>query len=135
MTTAPADAQVIGPRTAAGCVAVHGSPALITVRGRLTLRHVPGPPDFESIQRGDEDRPTLILLLPDGICVDDGGDFADASERFATAHVWSLDPAVRRTLQHNIGRQVMITGRAYARNNALHSAPLVLEATALTMTR
>jgi len=103
----------------------------VTAEGRLTLRHMPGPPNFESIRHGDEDRLTLILVLPRTVCIDDGGDFADPKERFKTVHVWSLDPLIHRKLRQSVGRIVQITGDGYARNNALHYAPLVLEAKAV----
>jgi hypothetical protein len=130
--SASVDAQLSGTKTTAGCINVEGASTTVTVQGRLTLRHMPGPPNFESIRHGDEDRLTLILVLPETVCIDDGGDFADPKERFSTVHVWSLDPAVHRKLRESVGKTVTITGDGYASNNALHYAPLVLEAKAVT---
>jgi hypothetical protein len=93
---------------------------------------MPGPPNFESIRHGDEDRLTLILSLPQSACIDDGGNFANPKDRFNTVHVWTLDPAVRRRLRSFVGRTVTVTGKGYAANNALHYAPLVLEAKSVT---
>jgi hypothetical protein len=126
--SASASAQLSGSKTAAGCVAVQGASTAVTAEGRLTLRHMPGPPNFESIRHGDEDRLTLIPALPETVCIDDGGDFADPKERFKTVHVWTLDPVVHRKLKQSVGKIVKITGDGYASNNALHYAPLVLEA-------
>lgn len=126
--SASASAQLSGSKTAAGCVVVQGASTTVTAEGRLTLRHMPGPPNFESVRHGDEDRLTLILVLPEAVCIDDSGDFADPKERFKTVHVWSLDPAVHRKLKQSVGMIVTITGDGYASNNALHHASLVLEA-------
>ena len=104
----------------------------MSAKGRLSLRHMPGPPNFESIARGDEDRLTLILTLPIPACIDDGGDFADPRVRFNTVHIWTLDPVVHRKLRRYVGRTVTITGDGYAGNNALHYAPLVIEAKTVT---
>ena len=104
----------------------------MSAKGRLAIRHVPGPPNFESIARGDEDRPTLILVLPAPTCIDDDGDFADPRARFNTIHVWTLDPVVHKELRRLVGKTVTITGEGYARNNALHYGPLVIEAKKVT---
>jgi hypothetical protein len=126
--SAVVSAQLSGAKTAAGCISVSKPNASVTAKGRLTLRHMPGPPNFESVRHGDEDRLTLILVLPNSVCIDDGGDFADPQHRFQTVHVWSLDPIVHRELRQSVGKIVTIKGEGYASNNALHYAPLVLEA-------
>jgi hypothetical protein len=92
---------------------------------------MPGSPNFESIWHGDEDKLTLILALPRPACIDDGGDFANLKDRFSRVHVWTLKPTLRRKLQSLVGRTVTVTGKGYARNNALHFAPLVLEVTSV----
>ena len=125
---AGAGAQVSGGRTITGCIAVGGERPVMSVQGRLTRRHFPGPPNFESIRGGDEDNPTLILVLPIPICVDDGDNFSNPGVRSRNVHVWTLDANVNRTLLSSVGRRVIITGEGYSRNNALHYAPLVLEA-------
>ena len=125
-------AQLIGKKTTAGCISVGKGGATVIATGRLTLRHMTGPPDFESIKHGDQDRPTLILVLPTLACIDDGGDFADPNTRFRTVHVWSVDPVVHRRLRDAIGKTVTIRGEGYAQDNAFHYAPLVLEAKLVT---
>jgi hypothetical protein len=92
-----------------------------------------GPPNFESVKRGDEDRLTLILVLPLPTCIDDGGDFANPKVQFRTVHVWSIDPIIHRRLREAVGKVVTIVGEGSARNNALHYAPLVLEAKSLSV--
>jgi hypothetical protein len=85
--SASVSGQLSGTTTTAGCIALSKASSTVTAEGRLTLRRMPGPPNFESIRHGDEDRLTLILVLPKSICLDDGGDFADPKERFSTVHV------------------------------------------------
>ena len=116
-----------------GCIALHDGKAGVTAKGRLTLRHMPGPPNFQSLRHGDEDRQSLILLLPVATCIDDGGNFADAKDKFRTVHVWSLDGAIHQRLSGAVGKLVVITGEGYARDNALQYAPLVLEAKKVTV--
>jgi len=126
--SASLSAQLSGTTTAAGCIAVSKASSTVKMEGRLTLRHMPGPPNFESIRHGDEDRLTLILVLPKSVCIDDGGDFAHSKKRFRTVHIWSLDPSVHRKLKQSVGKIVTITGEGYARTNGLQYAPMVVEA-------
>jgi hypothetical protein len=128
-------AQLTAERVVKGCISVAGAQAKVTAEGHLVLRHMAGPPNFASIKQGDEDRLTLILVLPRAACIDDGGDFADPKARFTTIHVWTLDDAVHRELRRLVGRRVKIRGNGYARENGLHFAPLVLEATSVTASR
>jgi hypothetical protein len=97
------------------------------------MRHMPGPPNFESIRHGDEDKLTFILVLPEAICIDDGGSHADPRNRFRTVHVWTGDPIVDRKLRKSVGLTVRITGKEYPMDNAFHYAPLVLEAKAVRL--
>jgi hypothetical protein len=127
--------QLTRTTTTVGCVEVSKARSIVTAEGRLILRHMPGPPNFESIRRGDEDRLTLILVLPKSACIDDGGQFANPKARFTTVHIWSLDPAVHRKLKEAVGKVVTITGEGYARDNALHYAPLVIEAKSVAARR
>ena len=121
-------AQVTGEKTIQGCISVDQSGTQVTAQGRLTLRHMPGPPNFESIRGGDEDRLTLILVLPVPACINDGGDFANPKLKFKTVHVWTLNPALNRKLRASVGRKVTMIGQGYAQSNGLQYAPLVLQA-------
>jgi len=127
LVSAPAFAQLHGEKASNRCIAVQRPDAPVTATGRLTLRHRPGPPNFESIRQGDEDRLTFILILPRPACIDDGGDFADPKARFRMVHVWTLDSHVHWKLRSLVGKTVTVIGNGYAANNALHYAPLVVE--------
>jgi hypothetical protein len=60
-----ATAQLSGETTRTGCIAVERPDAAVSATGHLTLRHMPGPPNYESIRHGDRDMLTLILVLPE----------------------------------------------------------------------
>jgi hypothetical protein len=127
LVSAPAFAQLHGEKASNRCIAVQRPDAAVRATGRLTLRHLPGPPNFESIRQGDQDRLTFILILPWPTCIDDGGYFANPKARFRTVHVWTLDSHVHRKLRSLVGKTVTVIGNGYAANNALHYAPLVVE--------
>lgn len=123
-------AQVTGPQTPAGCIrAVFGErdpQAMLTVSGRLTLQLFPGPPNYESIAAGDVEERTFIVELPQAICIDDNGEFADSSERFVTVQISSSQEALMGVLRASVGRQVTVSGEGFASHTGHHHAPLVV---------
>ena len=121
-----AESQLTGQRTAAGCLRIDGSAPGVSATGRLSLRHYPGPPNYESIATGDADEASFILELPASACIDDGGDFTDPAEPFSTVHVVPNTEAVRRRLRSAIGRRVAVTGEAMAAQTGHHHAPLLI---------
>jgi hypothetical protein len=121
-----AAAQVEGPRTASGCIDLSRASSTFSAEGRLTLRHFAGPPNYESIARGDADESAFILELAESVCLDDGGDFADPAERVRFVQVAANAEAVRRRLRAAVGRRVLVSGEAFAAHTGHHHAPLVL---------
>lgn len=111
---------------------VQGSPpdVLVTLAGRLTLQTFAGPPNYESIERGDSEEKVFILELPRRICFEDG-EFADGSERFDRVQVHAMEPELIRTLRQAVGRDVTVAGRAVGAHTGHHHAPMVLFAGAV----
>jgi hypothetical protein len=102
-----------------------GSP--ITATGKLSMRHFPGPPNYVSARKGDEDDLVIILSLPKPACINDR-EFDSEHRPFRTIHVWTTDERLRARLHRLVGRTVSITGDGYAAHTAHHRAPLVLDA-------
>ena len=125
-------AQVTGHRTTDGCVSVAGASS-VTAEGRLTLRRFAGPPNYENIAAGDAEERTFILRLPRSACIDDGGEFADPRERFATVHVSPSEEALLAVLSAAIGRHVIVSGQGFAAHTGHHHAPLVVLADRITV--
>lgn len=129
----PAVAQVRGFTTSAGCISVANSTSRVTVSGRLTLQLFPGPPNYESIASGDAEESTFIVELPYAVCIDDGGDFADPSERFVTVHVSGNEDVFLNVLRAAVGRKVIVEGEGFASHTGHHHAPLVVLADRITV--
>ena len=126
-------AQVAGERAASGCVSLGAPQSRVSATGRLTLRRFAGAPNHRSIAAGDAPERTFILELPSSACIDDGGDFANPSERFATVHVSARDPALLRALRAARGRRVTVSGEGVASHTGHHRAPLVILADRVTV--
>ena len=133
LTAQPSLAQVSGPRASGGCIDVSATDAEVSVQGRLTRQIFPGPPNYESIAAGDAEERIFIVELPGEVCVDDGGDFADPSERFITVHVSSSDQVLMDVLGAAVGRRVTVVGNGFASHTGHHHAPLVVLASQVTV--
>lgn len=131
--SASAGAQLTGPQTPARCLDLRGGGPGLSAEGRLSVRHFAGPPHYESIAAGDAVRRVFVLELPAAACIDDGGEFADSSERFAIVHLTSGDERVLAALRGALGRRISVTGEGFASNNGLHHAPLVLMVASVTV--
>lgn len=126
-------AQVNGPKTPDGCVRVSDPQSTVVVSGRLTLQLFPGVPNFESIAAGDAEERTFIVELPSAACIDDGGDFAEPTEKFVTVQVSGERDSLSNVLTAAVGRQVVIEGEGFASHTGHHHAPLVVMAEQVTV--
>jgi hypothetical protein len=129
----PKNDRVEGVEKSAPCIDASSEKNQISLSGKLTSQIFAGPPNFESIAGGDSEIKAFILQLPETICVFDGGFFAEPSERIATVHVSSSDEVILKVLTESIGRNVKISGKAFAAHTAHHRAPLVLMAESVTV--
>lgn len=114
------------------CIDLRKSDAKATVSGKLTSRMFAGPPNYESIAKGDAKEGALILELPRPMCANDG-EFIDGSTKFDRVHVSSSIPALLTVLNAAVGRQVTIRGEAFGAHTGHHRAPLVLFADQVTV--
>jgi hypothetical protein len=112
--------------TASPCLNISNASDRVTLRGTLRRQAFPGSPNFESIANGDQAEDTFILELPDSICLNDGGEFADPAERVVTVHVGIGSQDVAPILAAAVGQVIEVSGEAFAAHTGHHHAPLVL---------
>ena len=88
----------------------------VTLTGRLVQQTYPGPPDFESVTKGDEPRIIWILQLDRGLCVD-GSDssYPSAYNEREIQLVLGADQYARTNryarYRHLLGQEITVTGR------------------------
>lgn len=104
----------------------------VTVTGILTSRLFAGPPNYESIARGDAEERALILELSSPTCADDGA-FIASDTSFDRIHISSHVPAILVRLNAAVGRQVTVHGEAFGGHSGHHRAPLVVFADRVTV--
>ena len=128
VTAASSYGQVSGKTNGQNCIDLATDPNVIA-QGRLTLRHYPGPPNYQSIKNDDADETAFILELPAPVCVSDGDQgFADPSRQFLDLHIYTDDTEVAVQLQASVGKLVTVYGNGFAAENGHHHAPLVIRA-------
>jgi hypothetical protein len=98
----------------------------VSLTGVLVRQTYPGPPDYESITKGDEPRIILVLQLDSPVCVDESGSgyAGEYNEREIQLDFEDDGYAKHR---HLLGKQIIATG-ALIRGGARHEKRLVLKA-------
>ena len=107
------------------CTDLKKAHATTIVSGKLMVQLFAGPPNYESIAKGDTEEKALILKLPKRICADDG-EFIDGSTSFDRVQVSSGVLGVLSALNAAVGRRVTVRGKAFGAHTGHHHAPLVL---------
>jgi hypothetical protein len=116
----------------ADCMDLRTAHATATVSGVLTVQLFAGPPNYESVAKGDAEEKALILELPRRMCADDG-EFIKSSTTFDRVQVSSSVPGLLDVLNASVGRPVTVRGEAFGAHTGHHRAPLVLVAQEVTV--
>ena len=116
-------AQVVGGKTASRCISFADEQAKVTVTGRLSVSTFTDPYGTER---------AYLVQLPDAVCLDDGGEFANSNKRFARVQVSGTNDALDKVLRASVGRKVKVSGEAFAAHTRHHHVPLVVIADQIT---
>jgi hypothetical protein len=117
-------AQVVGKRTSEGCLSLADVNTKVTATGRLSVGTFT---DDYGTERA------FILKLPRAICIDDGGEFANPSERFSELHVSAVNGKLLRGLRRSVGKRITVSGEGFAAHTRHHHRPLVMLADRITV--
>lgn len=103
-------------------------PATARLEGKLERQTFPGPPNFESVENGDEARTGFYLTLAEPACVK-GNDYeADmGAEQDVRLVQLVLDEAGYKKLEPHLGQQVTLAGHLFSAETAFHYAPLLMQ--------
>jgi Domain of unknown function (DUF4431) len=91
----------------------HYTPASVELTGRLIQRTLPGPPNYQSIARGDRPQVVDLLILDNPICTvaDYKGDNTDAFQGQDTVQVRrAAADSTWRDVRRLTGKHVAVTG-------------------------
>lgn len=98
-------------------------PAPVALSGKIERRIFPGPPEYESVEHGDEARPYWVLLLPAPICVDSPG---DAPEHNLSMLQLVLSPEQYKHEKKWLNKTASVSGTLFHRVSAMHYTPVLI---------
>ncbi|GAB6844109.1 hypothetical protein JCM2811A_31110 [Methylorubrum rhodinum] len=99
----------------------------IGLAGRLIRRTYPGPPNYESVARGDRPETVLVLALTKPACMaEDKTDRDGTSPAIARITEVQLAATTRDLGGIKPGRALRVTGQAFAAHTGHHHTPIIL---------
>ncbi len=107
-------------------------PAEVRLTGKIRIRTFPGPPNYESVKKGDTPEVTWVLHLARPVCVRRGQDNEfDVAERNVTDVQLVLEPG-QYTQWRKLARgrvPVAVTGTLFHSHTGHHHTPILIDVT------
>jgi hypothetical protein len=115
--------------SAAACADCLGYTGPVELAGVLARRVFPGPPNYESVARGDRPETAWLLRLDQPACV--AADASDATGfNVAVANVREIQLAVTpeqyQRYRDRVGRRVALSGTLFGAETGHHHTPVLL---------
>jgi hypothetical protein len=115
----------------AGCLSYE--PSIVKVEGKLTRKTFPGPPNYESVRKGDRPETYWLLDLERPVCIDQdpkNTDFNGAQKDIRLVQL-VIDPEMYKEHAGLIGKRVVATGTLFGAITGHHHTPVLLNVTTL----
>lgn len=118
-----------------GCLSYE--PTVVKLTGRVISHTYPGPPEYESIRKGDEPETYWLLALPRPVCVNRqaGRDGDPAQNNVRKIQLVFDTEKAYVTYQHLLWKRVVATGTLYGADNIHHKTRVLLSVHSLARTR
>jgi hypothetical protein len=109
----------------------------VKLDGTLIRKTFPGPPNYESVKKGDTPETYWLLNLFHPICVSKDEREPDLNPEQTGVGVIQLvvDPLLYKTHSRLIGKRVVTTGTLFGSHTGHHHAPVLLKVTSLVEAR
>lgn len=103
-------------------------PSIVKLEGTLTKKTFPGPPNYESVLKGDRPETYWMLSLERPVCVDQNPTDADVNGAQKDVRIVQLvvDPKAYQTNAGLIGTRFIVTGRLFGAITGHHHTPVLL---------
>jgi Domain of unknown function (DUF4431) len=103
-------------------------PAMVKVTGALARKTFPGPPNYESVRKGDQAEMYWFVELRSPVCMLD--DKLDPDLNLSQDHITEiqliLESAMYKTYSGLIGKQVVAQGTLFGAHTGHHHTPVLL---------
>lgn len=107
-------------------------PASVSLSGKLVSETFPGPPNYESVAKGDQPETYWILLLEKPVCVDGVDDLGQGHLEARVERIQLvLTPELQKKHRASVGSLVEVMGMFMAAVSGHHHTKVLLEVTDL----
>jgi hypothetical protein len=108
-------------------------PTVVTLTGTLRSQVFPGPPNYESIKRGDRKETATILTLVAHACTtdEDSQDFNDAETNIREVQLLVLNAAHWKIIRRLIGKRATVTGTLFHAHTGHHWTKVLIDVTTI----
>jgi len=102
-------------------------PAVVTLSGTVVRKTFPGPPNYESVKKGDRPETSWFLDLPETVCVNESQTEPNLNPKQNGIHEIQLVLKPEQ-YQHKgmVGRKVLATGTLFGEHTGHHHTPVLL---------
>jgi hypothetical protein len=103
-------------------------PIVVTLSGTLVRKTFPGPPNYESVKKGDRPETSWFLDLPESVCVNESKTEPDLNPQQSGIREIQLVVKPEQYQQHKglVGRKVLATGTLFGEHTGHHHTPVLL---------
>lgn len=103
-------------------------PAVVTLSGTLVRKTFPGPPNYESVKKGDKPETNWFLELSAGLCLNEDPTQPDLNPKHSGVHEIQLilEPKQYQQYEDMVGREVIARGSLVGEHTAHHHTPVLL---------
>ena len=105
-------------------------PTVVTLTGTLSSHIFPGPPNYESIKRGDRKERAIILTLTTPACTTSNEPpqgLDDAEKNIREIQLVVTKSAHWKTVERRLGERVTITGTLFHSHTGHHRTKVLLD--------
>lgn len=108
-------------------------PEVVQLIGTISKKTFPGPPNYESVRKGDKPETYWVLHLPDTVCTQPSGD--NDGETAVTDLQLILTRKQYALYRKFLGRRVNVSGKLSRAITGHHYTPVLMEVTGIRNTR
>ncbi len=121
----------------AGKSCLEYGPSVVTLKGTLARKTFPGPPNYESIRKGDRPETYWLVELAKPICVNEDQEDKELGPAYKDIRAIQLvvEPEVYKTHVELIGKYVLVTGTLFGAISGHHHTPVLLSVKTLVSVR
>jgi hypothetical protein len=102
-------------------------PSVVKLTGTLVRKTFPGPPNYESVRKGDRSETYWLLELPRPICVDESKEQRDPAQKDVRRIQLVVNEETYKNQKALVGRRVVATGTLFGAITGHHHTPVLLQ--------